>query len=220
MAIRYFTKRKQSYSWTDNGPTEVVAINDEHQLDREENRPVAHLSYTPAHLGPNLYTDMGGNQRFVHRQEESGKLFRDIPATVDVLFSDSRMRHTVPTLLGHVLNNAQMFGTTVEASDDLSTDSARIARRAASAGLATSHYRNPNFEPTNEYGVGVGKDIDYKMNQSQIDSMVEIPPEGVKAMRDSSRAALKKMAGKEEPKPKRKRKPKPAPQGEQLRLDI
>lgn len=192
--------------------------------------PSAYISYHRGKIHPNFETYGDGSYEPTSEWEDARRngyaqnadrmgnpttLFHVKPPHVVELFSDPSMRPHVATLLGHVLNHAQMLGTKVEASDDLSPHSSRLVRRGIQAGLVKGDRDNPEGNVTNNYGFS-----DTHIEMDDIGphySYQEMSPEKVKESRKAGREAIKALKGK----PRKKAAPKKsAPQGEQLRLDI
>lgn len=222
---KYFEKRNPDY-----GSRRLYAVDSTGRPSSERNK-AAYITYYEGGFRPNFENKDGNKgygissdwyrtrkEHIDHLSDERGNpttLFHTVPPHVSELFADPSMRPHVATLLGRVLSRAQMLGTTVESSEDLSPHSSRLVKRGISAGLVTGDPANSEGKVTNN--------INYESIYATPDMLIEdydyqeIPEEEVREFRKVGRDAIRKASGRA-PKPKTIATPKP--QGEQLKFDI
>jgi len=202
-------------------------------------RPSISMSYTRGGFVPNFdnrWTDDGDtvvDDTWGYRDRSRGwddtpdTLFDAVSPEVHTLFSDFRMRAHVPTMLGHVLKNAQSAGVPITAAYDLSEHSSRLSKKGIKAGLVVGHEYNKEANQSNTVGSeGADNYTEVARLENIIDPTTgkpylgrEVPSEELADFRRIGREAVRGM--------KRKRKTGPAthpvrdsPQFEQLKLDI
>lgn len=144
---------KPHFGWTiDEGKVDKTAVDREYRYE-------AFGAYDPAYQAHHnavalmfQRTHLPGSEELHHlnrSREQQGQhpvLFTEGPGKVTSLFSDPKMTHTVPTLLGLAYNDA---GGNVMPGDNLSPYSSRLAKKAMKRGWVTPNPYNENARVTN-----------------------------------------------------------------------
>lgn len=90
----------------------------------------------------------------VEEYEQRPQMLYHQKAVIDEAYTDPRMRHTVPTLLGMALND---YKGPMRPSTSLTEHSSNLAQRGEAAGLIEAHPENPFSETTNTGAFESGK---------------------------------------------------------------
>lgn len=135
------------------------------------------------HYSPYLHSSPEGkmwNEDRVMRGKHP-KLFFAQPSMIEGLYSDPSMRHTVPTLLGLMVNDNP---GSLTYDDSLSETSAPLAQKGIDLGVVSPNPHNPSARPSNSIRVKTW--VDEMSNKD-----IPISEDRVKAARDTVRSTLR-----------------------------
>jgi hypothetical protein len=110
--------------------------------------PYAEVTASLPKEKPNFSQDEYGMWLNIPERDNKQELFRHQPGRINSLFADPSMKPHVGTLLGMVMNSAKSRGT-MEASDDLSPFSSRLAKKGVAAGVVQAPEGNATVDVTN-----------------------------------------------------------------------
>lgn len=135
------------------------------------------------------------------------QMFEHQPMEITEAFSDPRVRHTIPTLVGLAMTRFREGMPTV--SDNLSIHSSKLAANAVGRGLAEPHEFNPNMEVSNSARLRTKEVYHYSDGTPELAGVTPVSAMDVAAGKMRVRQLLN-----------RDRKPQfaPEPETEQLRL--
>ncbi len=143
-------------------------------------RPYAYVVVTPRSFRNNFFSD---GPDWINK-DGAETLFEEIPPVVDAAFSDTSMRHTVPTLLAMAHNQEGPL----TATHDLSKHSSKLVKKAVSMGVAKTHRDNPSAEATNTLGFTETFTNDKNLQQL---GAVAVPQEDVARAKQTVRSLLR-----------------------------
>ena len=114
--------------------------------------PGAELSMSSAIEEPNFSTNYGHYDVSDEYEDISGRdddpteLFTHVPPQIRGAYSDPRIRHALPTMVGLAMNHLGSHADVPMADYSLTPFSAALSRNAVERGLAVPHYWNREME--------------------------------------------------------------------------